>query len=708
MKTKKIVSFFVTAVIAATSLFAFIGCDSTPQRTDPPQVELTGIEVTKAPTKTKYILGESFDPAGMEVSKVFNNNTKEVLQATDYTYAPSGALRINDKNVTVTYNADSKSYTATVKISVTNEIASVEIVAQPTKTEYIAGELFDPAGMKIQATLENGDKEDAIDVTSEVVTYKTTGLVKSDEHFAMNYGGCDFTVDITVLHGAFLEAEAGQVNGANIEGRAPSSDAIALDYENHLGNVEDAQGHRGIDEGKNCLTVGIGSCCKGPNGCTVDGGRVDIRNYVYNHLEWTETTGGTPAKSGMIQNNHVQFKKVGAKMLYKLTASKAGKVLMTLKMANPHFEGNSSPQNSKAVETKLSAVFKITVGETEVAIPDSVKLAAVDWSEYKAYNKDADYANKSDSDLYTGKLCKPYYYWQNVTVEIAVKEGVNNVTLESLWTPADSSNNVMLDSISCNADADEIMISLNSEFKPVVKTAQVKVADGKVLMGVIVDPQAVGYTDDEITEFLEKTDAQTVSSATYSGNVVGGKNEDGSTIAAGDDMNDPWTQPTDRGGLGYTSAPPMSKLEGSGLNYDYRNKMGGKGKADSVEKITEGDYAGCYIVWFDVTISADDSDKYVGVWTFSNFNYGTNFTASKPAKDILKTDENVTAELGDYCYQVYCDTRSDNVTFGWGNLCLVVQKGSFTGDNACNKLMRRYIGHFEDNDQELIDLRSQA
>ena len=49
MNTKKIVSFFVTAVIAASSLFALAACDNTPKR------ELEGIEVTTAPTKIESL-----------------------------------------------------------------------------------------------------------------------------------------------------------------------------------------------------------------------------------------------------------------------------------------------------------------------------------------------------------------------------------------------------------------------------------------------------------------------------------------------------------------------------------------------------------------------------------------------------------------------------------------------------------------------------
>lgn len=708
MTSKKTVSLVLAALLAATAVFTFTACGGK---------ELTGIEITTEPTKVTYVKDEKFSPDGMVVSKVYSDKTKTALTENEtYTWDLTGNLKLTDKKVTVSYTENEKTYKASVNIKVTNNVASVTVVSQPTKKDYIAGQTFDPAGMTIKGVYQNGEQGEVVNVTEDAVTYKTGGLVKSDEHFKMNYSGCEFYIDLTVLHGAFLEAEKGQVDGAEIASAAPSKEAIDKDYANAYGNRDDNQGHRGIDEGKNCKDIlGTGnpdySCEKGgANGCTIDGGRVGIRNYVYSHLEWTETTGGEPAKSGMMQKNHVNFGGAGQKMLYKLTADKAGKVLLTFKMANPNIvrhEANDpdgyADGTYTATETKLSEVFKISVGTSEVTIPDTVKLSAVDWSEYKAYNADADFAVKGQQDKYTGKYCIPTFYWQEVTVEITVAEGVNSLTVESLWA-----KDVKLDSISCNADEDEITISLNSEFKPTVTSAKLKVDGAKVLLGVIADAHAVGFTDDEIKGYFMNTKAASVGCATYKGNTIGGVGENDHNIVKGDEYNDPWTQATDRGGLGY-DAPPYAVDLSSNNNstkVSYKDKMGGKGNADSVEKITEGDYAGCFIIWFDVTIPAEDSDNFVGVWTFSNFHYGTDFAASKPSQDILKTDEDVTAELGGYCYQAYCDARDENVSFGWSNLCLVVQKGSFEGANACHKLMRRYVSHLTDNDQELVDMRN--
>ena len=77
-------------------------------------VVLTGIEITKAPTKTVYTEGESFDPTGMTVTAVYSNGKTEAV--TDYQITPAGALKTTDKEVEISYT---NGVTVTAKQSIT-------------------------------------------------------------------------------------------------------------------------------------------------------------------------------------------------------------------------------------------------------------------------------------------------------------------------------------------------------------------------------------------------------------------------------------------------------------------------------------------------------------------------------------------------------------------------------------------------------------
>ena len=75
MKMRKIISYIAVAVLALGVMSTFAACGKTAPT-------VTGIEISTAPIKTKYIVGEEFDPAGMVVSKLLSDETKEVLAAT--------------------------------------------------------------------------------------------------------------------------------------------------------------------------------------------------------------------------------------------------------------------------------------------------------------------------------------------------------------------------------------------------------------------------------------------------------------------------------------------------------------------------------------------------------------------------------------------------------------------------------------------------
>lgn len=693
MANKKTVSLFMAAIMAVAALFTFSACT-------PKAPELTGIEITKAPTKVEYVLGEKFDPAGMTVSKIYDDETKTALTDEEYTWDLKGELKLTDKKVTVSYKTEDKTYNASVNIKVTNDIKSVEIITEPEKMEYIVGEVFVPDGMTIQATLENGEKEEIVEVSADTVTYKTTGLAKSDSHFEMNYGGCTFYLDMSVAYGAFVEAEKGLIIKSGVKIAAgPAVDAIESDLVNAPSrNGDGIFDCRGIDKG-----LPVPAEVTGTYSNTIQDPRVDVRTYVAEHPEWVNTTGGGRNGSGSTKDNLIEFERgKGGQILYSLTGDKSGRANVILKMANPNFDG-SGDTGYTAPETQLNTVLKITVNGTPVNIPDTVKLAAVDWTQYKSYVP----GKNVGEGTYTGKACKPIYFWQNVAVEIPMVAGGNSIIVESIH----ETKEVYIDSISYNADKDEINLTQEGKFNPEVVFARLKVEGegeaAKVLMGLIVDPKSIGYDDSAIQTVLGLTKVATERNATWQ------RGDEGNLLKPDD--NDPWTQSLDNGGLGYTTAP-LGLVNGMG----YKDNMGGKGASDSVEKITEGEYAGLYCVWFDVTINPDNPDKaptpdknrYQGVWCFSSFNYGAAYAQSSPSKDILKTDENVTAELGSFCYQVYCDSRDDNITFGWGNLCLVVQYGTFDEEKAAasslplrSKLMRRYVSHWGNdmNDQELVD-----
>ncbi len=696
---KKIISYIAAAVLAIGTLFTFAACGEDP-------VTVTGIEVTKQPTKTEYILGEKFEPAGMEISKLLSNETKEALASTEYTYSPSGALKLSDKKVTVTYENEGQSYTATVNIKVTNEVSEVKIITEPDKKEYITGELFDPTGMTIQAVLQDGTEDSIVEVSEDTVTYKTTRLIAEDSHFEMNYGGYTFYYDMTVKCGAVMEAEAGLIITSGVSvGAAPNKVAVEADMNNLAGKTGDGTPFvRGIDKGL------FGTDPNG-NQSKITESRVDVRNYIfdpndpdYTYMDFCATGGGNVASLAP-EKNIMEFDRTGTgSVLYALTADRAGKVDFTLRMTV-----TDPDQSYHAVETKLNEVLEITVNGTKVTIADTVVIPEVDFTDKKSYTPSTtelstlgDIKGTFDN---TSKL-RTNFCWQNVTVPIDMIEGGNSIIIKSLIT---TKKDMRIDSVSFDGDKSKVSLFNESAFAPEVKSAKLKVENDKVYMGVVVDPKAVGYDESAILTVLGLTKVKGTNSCTWANGGDSNINTNGSS-----DKNDPWTSPTSYGGLGYTE-PPLLQVHSMGGNW--KDKVNERGI--TVEKITSGEFANCYYVWFEVTIPEDselgtdpDKNRYIGAAYFTGFTYGSDYANSHPAADILKDGDSTFVNNGDYCYQVFCDTRDKHAGFYAGNeinLILVVQHGTFDESKQSetlplrNKLMRRYVSHFADNDAELIE-----
>lgn len=85
---------------------------------NPTQVTLTNIKITKAPTKTTYTEGEKFDKTGMVVTAEYSDETSKEI--TDYTYTPSGVLKVTDKKVTISYTEEEVTKTVDQDITVIN------------------------------------------------------------------------------------------------------------------------------------------------------------------------------------------------------------------------------------------------------------------------------------------------------------------------------------------------------------------------------------------------------------------------------------------------------------------------------------------------------------------------------------------------------------------------------------------------------------
>ena len=137
---------------------------------------LKKIQIITPPTETAYEIGDTIDLTGMVVYAFYSDGTSHEIS--DYTYSPHVISSASDTEVTITYTEDGITKTAIQDITVGNtpNLVSIAISVPPTKVIYKAGEYFDPSGMVVTATFDNGTTKNV-----SGYTYSPTRTLQQDD-----------------------------------------------------------------------------------------------------------------------------------------------------------------------------------------------------------------------------------------------------------------------------------------------------------------------------------------------------------------------------------------------------------------------------------------------------------------------------------------------------------------------------------------------
>ena len=142
--------------------------------------KVTAVEVVAQPTKTQYFVGETFDPAGMQIQVSYNNGTKSDYSTYDFsslpgtvTFAAVSTATAGTKTVRLTYKENNTSVSTTFRITVVAvKPTKIEFLNAPTKKFYVgdASSAFNAAGLDVHVTYNNGTTKD-FDATELNISY---------------------------------------------------------------------------------------------------------------------------------------------------------------------------------------------------------------------------------------------------------------------------------------------------------------------------------------------------------------------------------------------------------------------------------------------------------------------------------------------------------------------------------------------------------
>ena len=130
---------------------------------------LTGLKITAQPAKTAYLAGEDFDPAGMTVVAVYDDDTEVEIQ--DYTMENDKALKVETTAVTVKYG----DFSAEQPITVAQKYAKGDVNNDGLVDDVDAALVYAFANGKLTADLS---QQDAADINGDgQVTAKDAEII---------------------------------------------------------------------------------------------------------------------------------------------------------------------------------------------------------------------------------------------------------------------------------------------------------------------------------------------------------------------------------------------------------------------------------------------------------------------------------------------------------------------------------------------------
>lgn len=155
-------------------------------------IDISKIEVTTMPTKTEYLVNSSLDTAGLVISTVYTDGSKEAI--TGYSLSELDSSEPGEKTITVTYLA----FTTTFTVTVVAYTAGIRITHYPDKVYYAIGENLDTAGLTVAKYREDGTEVEITDYTlsgfdsskagSKTVTVMYTDMSGTDvEVYSTNF-----------------------------------------------------------------------------------------------------------------------------------------------------------------------------------------------------------------------------------------------------------------------------------------------------------------------------------------------------------------------------------------------------------------------------------------------------------------------------------------------------------------------------------------
>ncbi len=352
-----------------------------------------GIRIATMPGQLTYYVGDTFNPAGLVVNAVYDDETEVPLTSTEYTYSPMTPLTADDTKITVTHETFTAEIPITVKElpknkyrveaeygDITNGIKNVNV----NTTLGLLGQLNGNNGATVTLTI-NADK------ATKATLYAAVNERSSEYRFS------DFMK--TEINGVELQTEA-------VSKSTYGTDMWYLYNELQLGEIDLVQGENKIKftvittkdtiggnfDYISLVTDGVittsypehicdhkcpvcGKCtdiyCDGYAACEEKCGETLAYEYRY-EAEEAELKNPAPA----IQGKNIQVNAISGSMVEGTNGNLGATLTFTVNSSVPQTGTLIAAVSTKKEKTPLfTDVFKVSVNGTEIVTPSTLPMS---------------------------------------------------------------------------------------------------------------------------------------------------------------------------------------------------------------------------------------------------------------------------------------------------------------------------------------------
>ena len=184
---------------------------------------ITDITVTYLPTKTEYVVGDTFDSTGLEVRATYTDYSTEILSSSDYTLSTPDMSTTGTKTITVTYVDPNTQTTYTTSFDITVESLGVKTISLSGNYPRIfnLNDTFSSTGLIVTANYNNETSTTTNSYTLSSPDMTTSG----SKPITVTYTGNDgLTNDITTTYTIVVKTGTTYTNLASLSGLNPGDE----------------------------------------------------------------------------------------------------------------------------------------------------------------------------------------------------------------------------------------------------------------------------------------------------------------------------------------------------------------------------------------------------------------------------------------------------------------------------------------------------